>query len=111
MVPSEGGLELIPADNMVGRQHGVVVAPPKPGGTMQLLSCEPDLVLVGERGGEEFEFGFDRANPCVGIERVLYLVEGQQLRAQKVFIASNLRLLMSPPSMGLLLLPLDNVPW
>ena len=88
----------------------MVVVPPKLGGTTQLLSCEPGLVLVKARGGEEFKFGFDRTNPCVGVERVFRLVEGRGLRAQEVFITSNLRLLMSPPSMGLLLLPVGNVP-
>ena len=60
--------------------------------------------MVGALGGEELELGFDGANPGVFIERVLGLLEQWGLRPQEVFIPSNMRLLLSPSTMGLLLL-------
>ena len=75
-----------------------------------MLRSEPSLVLLQAMGGEEGELGLDGMNPGVSVEQVLCLLEQRGLRAQKVFIVSNMRLLMSPSSMGLLLLPLGNVP-
>ena len=88
----------------------MIVIPPEPDGTTQLLSCKMSFVMVGARGGEELELGFDRTNLGVGVERVLRLLEQRGLRPQEVLIAGNMRLLLSPSPMGLLLLSLYKMP-
>ena len=110
MMPSERCLELVLADNMVGWQHDMVVIPPELGGTTQLLGCKPGFIVVGALSGGELELGFNCANPGVCVERVLCLLEQRGLHPQEVLIASNMRLLLSPSPMGLLLLSLHEVP-
>ena len=81
----------------------MVVVPPKPCGTTQLLSCEPRLVVVRAWSGEELELGFDRTNPCISVERFLGLLEQRGLRPQKVLISCDMLLLLCSTTMWLLL--------
>jgi hypothetical protein len=60
---SEGQLEFIPGDRMIGRLHGNKVPPPGAGRAMQLLSCEQGLLSF--RTPEKTKFLFNDADPFI----------------------------------------------
>jgi hypothetical protein len=53
---SEGQLEFIPGDLMIGRLHGNKVPPPGAGRATQLLSCEKGLLSFGTPKKSKFLF-------------------------------------------------------
>jgi hypothetical protein len=44
---SEGILEFIPSDNMIGWEHGEIVVPPKTRDTAKLLHGKTGLICIG----------------------------------------------------------------
>jgi hypothetical protein len=46
MVGSEGILEFVPSDNMIGWEHGKIVVPPKARGTTKLLRGKTGLICI-----------------------------------------------------------------
>jgi hypothetical protein len=61
VVPSESGLEFLPRNFMISRQHGVEMVPPSPSRAMKLLRGEASLGVIRAVSREEGKLGLHDA--------------------------------------------------